>query len=567
MMSFVSRYRPGFTGVATLGVLVWPMLPFVSACGQGAKAASVDRPRMAKTYAAKIGVELDGIGDGMRSTPFIDVAKTLRPWTSPDSRKPVPTDARGWPMADAQTVLFDIRPFPAWNPPIDDPSRFQPDWSGTYHLAFHGQAEMRCREEPTSAIAHARYDPASNTTTADVVVPKGAGLLILAFVHTRRSPTHPPDSGITDLKVMRPGYPADTCDVFTREFLRSLTPFAVLRYMDWLDTNHQPGYYGDASHHALNWKDRRLPTDSTQQTTGEKYGAAWEYVAQLANTTGKDLWINIPVAATDDYVRQLAARLKRDLKPKLRIYIEHSNEVWNFGFPQYTYNKLAAIEEASHGGSKLNNDGSMDQEVWAHRRHAQRLIQIGRIFRRIFGEAGSLDRIRPVYASWVINPNDYYTAVLGWVEKTYGPPNQFFYGVAGAAYFNADKAGPMASVDQVLAAMRASSDENRTWRTQIQKIAERYGLKHCQYEVGPDTGGGKTENVANRILANRDPRIKDIILHDATQNWFSAGGDLYMYFSHCSSYSRYGCWGLSEDIANLSTPKWRAIHALSSVHP
>ncbi len=80
--------------------------------------------------------------------------------------------------------------------------------------------------------------------------------------------------------------------------------------------------------------------------------------------------------------------------------------------------------------------------------------------------------------------------------------------------------------------------------------------------MGPDTGGGKVENVANRIRANRDPRMKEIIVHDARDNWFRRGGDLYMYFSHCSPYSRYGGWGLSEDIDNLHTPKWQAIYEL-----
>ena len=31
-------------------------------------------------YASKMGVELDGLGDGMRSRPFVDAAVTLRPW-------------------------------------------------------------------------------------------------------------------------------------------------------------------------------------------------------------------------------------------------------------------------------------------------------------------------------------------------------------------------------------------------------------------------------------------------------------------------------------------------------
>jgi hypothetical protein len=456
---------------------------------------------------------------------------------------------------------------PAWAPPIDDPAAFQPDWSGTYRLSFTGQATLQVTEDARCQVRNQRYDAAANRTTADLVVPKGAGLVVLAFTNTRRTASSATNSGLTRLRVIRPGYPASTTETFTREFLRSLRPFRVLRYMDWLETNHNPGYYGDPGHHALHWRDRRLPADATQQASGGKYGVAWEYIVALANRTRTDLWINIPVAATDDYVLQLASMLKRDLHPSLKVYLEHSNEVWNFGFPQYIYNKLAAIDEVNRGGSVLNRDRNADQEVWARRRHAKRLVAIGNTFREVFGERGAQGRVRPVYAAWVIYPETYYADVLAWVKATYGEPKTLFYGIAGAAYFNAEKAGPTASVEQLLDAMHASSDAHTPLRAQIQRVAEQYGLRHCQYEIGPDNGGGKTENVGNRILANRHPRMKELILHDARDNWFARGGDLYIYFSHCSAYSRYGSWGLSEDILNLGTPKWQAIYELTGTRP
>jgi hypothetical protein len=540
----------------------------LSGGGGAILARPLSRQEIRPPQAARIGVDLDGLGDGARARPFADVAKTLRPWTTLDGQKPAPVDERGWPTSDAESVMFDIRPVAAWLGPeqIDDPVRFQPDWSGVYPLSFQGQARVQATQDSRYRISSPRYNAATNTTTAEVTVPKGAGLLVLAFSETRRSPGSPAGSGITDLRLLRPGSSRDRRATFTPEFVRSLQPFAVLRYMDWLDTNHNPGFYGDRGHHALNWADRKLPADATQQFDGRKYGVAWEYVVALANQTGKDLWITIPVAATDDYVLQLAGMLKRDLAPNLKIYLEHSNEVWNFGFPQYIYNKLAAVDEVSRGNSPLQNDGGKDQEEWARRRHAKRLVEIGETFRKVFGESGTEGRIRPVYASWVINPDSYYANVLAWVEKTYGPPKRFFYGIAGAAYYNAAKAGPSATPALVLEAMRAASMGNRKFLSALQQIAGRYGLNHCQYEVGPDTGGGKRENVGNRILANRLPGMRDLVLEDA-RAWFAQGGDLYIYFSHCSAYSRYGCWGLSDDIANLQTPKWQAIYELTGRRP
>ncbi|MDW8206954.1 MAG: hypothetical protein RMJ43_03900 [Chloroherpetonaceae bacterium] len=517
-------------------------------------------------YADRIGVELDGLGDGARIMPFIDLAKTLRPFTLPDSAQPAPTDNNGWPTADCQTVLFDIRPIPAWDPPIDDPEAFQPDWSGTYKLSFNGQATLTLKDPNGIQIRNQKYDPDTNRTSADILVPPTAGILLLAFSRTRRSPRHPENSGITNLRVTRPGYPHNTTQTFTNEFLNALKPFRILRYMDWLETNHNPGYYGDPGHHALHWKDRRLPTDATQVPTGNKYGVAWEYCIQLANLTDTHMWINIPVAATDDYVLQLARMLKNNLKPQLRIYIEHSNEVWNFGFPQYTYNKLAAIDEVRKGNSPLNNDNINDEERFAHRRHAQRLIQITRTFQNVFGTRSLLTRIRPVYASWLIQPQSHYRDVLTWVENTYGHPGKFFYALASAAYFNAQTAPPDASPQQILQAMRQSTQESLQYHRQIKAIADHYRIKYAQYEIGPDTGGGSTVNVANRIRANRLPEIKDVILENA-RLWFQMGGDAYIYFALAGPYSRYGCWGLSEDIRNLHTPKWQAIYQLTGYPP
>ena len=511
--------------------------------------------------ASKIGIELDGVGDGSRSMPFIDVAKTLRPFSKANSNEPATLDQNGWPTCDAQTVFFDIRPFPAWAPPIDDPQNFQPDWSGTYKLSFTGQATLGFTEGQNK-VENQKYDAKANTTTADVVVPKGSGLLVMTFTNTSRTAISNKRSGITNIRLIRPGYSPDTTEVFTKEFLTALKPFAALRYMDLLETNHNPGFYGDTGHHMLEWNDRHVPADATQQTIGTKYGIAWEYIAKLANQTGKDAWINIPVAASDDYVRQLADFLKKELKPEIKIYIEHSNEVWNFGFPQYIYNKLAAIDEVKKGGTTLDNDGSKDEETWTHRRHAKRLHDIAEIFRKSFGDAAMITRIRPIYASWVISPGPHFKDVLTWFNTTYGPPKKFFYGMAGAAYYNSAKASDTASPAEILKVMKANSDENMVFHKQLKAIADEFALKYTQYEIGPDNGGGKVENVANRIAANRLPAMKDLVKYDADK-WFEMGGDMYMYFAAPGGYSRHGCWGISEDIKQLNTPKWQAIYELT----
>lgn len=515
----------------------------------------------AATYPGKIGVGLEGIGG--RGLEFVDAAKTLRPFEKIDGSGAAPTDADGYPTTDARTVFFDLRPTFAWAPPIDDPEAYQVNVSGTYKLSFRGQADLSIAEDAASiTITNKTYNSGTNTTTADVTLPTGKALLAMNFANTKRTATSAVNTGITQVKLIRPGYAADTTQTFTTPFLNALTRFSTLRFMDWLDTNHNPGYYGDPGNNALNWSDRHVPTDATQLTYGKKYGVAWEYVAELANVSGKDIWINIPIAATTDYITQLARFLKARLtNSNVTIYLEHSNEVWNFGFGQYTYNKLAAVDEVNRGGSNLNA-GTTDQEEWARRRHARRTREIGQIFAQEFG-AGTLNtKLRPVLSHWTIQPQQY-DAMLTWLNSQYGAPSSYLYAIAGASYFNCDPACSTGTVDQIITALQNSSDGARADRQAHSNTASKWGIKHFMYEGGPDSGGGDATNVANKIRAHRDPRMKDLIIRDLDQNWFPLGGDLFMYFTLSSAYSRFGMWGITDDITNLNRNyKYSAIETL-----
>lgn len=63
--------------------------------------------------------------------------------------------------------------------------------------------------------------------------------------------------------------------------------------MDWTNTNSQT----DTA-----WNTRTQTTHRTYT----KNGVAWEETIHLANLLGKNVWINIPYLATDDYITQLA---------------------------------------------------------------------------------------------------------------------------------------------------------------------------------------------------------------------------------------------------------------------
>ena len=55
----------------------------------------------------------------------------------------------------------------------------------------------------------------------------------------------------------------------------------------------------------------------------------------------------------------------------------------------------------------------------------------------------------------------------------------------------------------------------------------------------------------------------DLVLHHFQTNWFGARADMATYFVLSSAYSRYGCWGATEDYRIPLTPKFNAIYALT----
>jgi predicted outer membrane repeat protein len=380
--------------------------------------------------------------------------------------------------------------------------------------------------------------------------------MIVNFVQT--------NGGIRDVKLIRPGYPADKPPTFSNSFLKAIRPFSVLRFMDWSSTNNRDPLWPAET----DWSDRKLTTDATQKPFGKKLGGvAWEYVIELANLTGKDIWVNIPASASDGYVQQLAKMMHDQLNPGITIYLEYSNEVWNGLFGQTRWNSDAAADEHFNDpDSELNYDGgTFSRDRLERRRVAQRLIQISQIFANEFGQ-GSLNKtIRPVLAWWTIFQSQYRDQ-LEFIKNVFGPPSQFVYGIAAGTYYSDFDASEEASVDDLLDALEESSDSDVSDRTSLKNLADEYGVQLFAYEGGPDSGGTNmpdpVSNVGNRILAQRHPRMKEILLHDLEDNWFGIGGKLYMYFTLSSAYGRWGMWGLTEDITRLDSPKFEAIYEL-----
>ncbi len=156
-----------------------------------------------------------------------------------------------------------------------------------------------------------------------------------------------------------------------------------LRFMDWVITNGSAvtswsqripktanHYYGDNTVPLLN---------SDGSSAGNGYGVAYEWQIDLCNRIGADIWVTIPHAANADYQTQLANLLYNNLNSNLKIYVEYSNECWNWGFYQTTY----CDEQSTAVGIRDLDVGEYCEPWWKYKVYAS--VRLFERFENVFG--------------------------------------------------------------------------------------------------------------------------------------------------------------------------------------
>ncbi len=523
------------------------LLPLGAGCAHAAPKLTA-APQLAGAPTLPLGAGLNGEIDWVRDEAFADMVKTTRGFQTFASGEPAPkTDGSGWPTEDFFVILSD------------NGAAITP---GVYHVSFVGPRTTRLTVfGSSSTVGKPSFDAATGTNSYEVVVPDGVTFFRLDF--------HATQGQVKQLRVIRPGYDALHPPLFSEEYLALIKARRpnVLRFMDWHATN------GNLERE---WADRSLPTDATQTARisqrikvnwdkephlfENQKGICWEYCVALANQTNCDLWLNVPVMASDDYVQHLAALVKAQLKPGLRVWVEYSNEVWNDSFLQAGMNRDAAVEEVKgQGNSNLAYDGDKGDVTVGDRRYARRALEVGQMFVRAFGPGSFGARVKPVLAYQLVPYR--FANQLAYIRKNYGPPSSYFAALAVAPYFacgNGQGADARTDLrkDDVLNALQASVDHYKTGTTldEIATLATKYGLKMAAYEGGPDTFGAN--NIAAKKAASLDPRMKDIMV-DYLRMWSSKGGDQFNWFVIGAGKfeSPYGTWSITDNLRDLAQPK------------
>ena len=483
----------------------------------------------------RLGANLNAIADFMRNHEFVDVMRQSREFGSFSDpfNTVIAVGPDGWPTGDFGVTLMAAQ-------------QGVRGLAGTYKVIFNGRATVTSAASGT--VANAAYDAAANETRLDLVFPDDGETMALRFA------IEPGAAGnaVKNLRVIRPGFDPASHPTFTPEWLAHVRRFRVLRMMDWLSTNHR-------ANAIVSWADR--PTPERKRTDAE--GARWETIVELANTAERDLWINIPVRANDDYVRNLATLLRDTLRPGINVYVEYSNELWNGAFEQFAINRDLAVAEATAGGSVLRYDGSSDPTVWAFRRVARRSKEISDIFASAWGAAAINTRVRVVLAGQMANAFIVEEGLEVVRAGMLTPPASVFHAISGAPYIfpsatndaSADEAPGLtaAQILQGIAAGVANAPRSYLYEEHA-GLSAWYGLKVLAYEGGFDTFGGA--NIAAKRAANLDPAIRTHCrsLIDA---WHAAGFDDFLWFNAgAASYDTpFGAWPLLEDLRDAAKPK------------
>lgn len=359
----------------------------------------------------------------------------------------------------------------------------------------------------------------------------------------------------------------------------------VLRFMGWLNIN-QSVWDRDS----LAWSDRGNPAyalgsfqviDGTYnrypvQAYHQRLGMPYEWLIDLCNASGKDLWIQVPHVASQDLIRNLADLCATRLNAGLRVWFEYSNEIWNGINPYLAQQNKARAAAALHFGVGLDAVNG-DQLAWGSG-HLQGMAL--KIFEDEWRAQGMSDaRLINVVAGFAQGAG-YNQGVLNAVKEidpklpeALAITNYFGYGTQGDIFalqtFGANPGvWPAELYDKTQEIVRRNLyDTTNGWKA-CADVAKAAGVPMVAYEGGQHMlpmGLGDWNNPAHadfmryNYAFQRSPQIHDLYLEHYAL-WRACGGATASLFVDTSSWSFFGYWGAKEFMVQdrTSSQKWDA---------
>ncbi len=547
----------------------------------GAQAEAPLHSPAASGAAPWLGMNLTSLRDYQPQRPVIDVMKNARDWfgilpgqfsgvTGDELRAKGVFNAQGWPvrvpdgLEGISTVML-----------VDMPEQAT-GLAGNYRLRHAGSGRLQI---------HGRIDGQRRRGRGEIwfAYTPGPGVVQVTIRQTD------PDDPIRDIEIVHERHIDAYEDgaIFNPDWLARIEGLAVMRFMDFMDTN-----FSTLRH----WQDRPRPSDPVWT----RKGVPLEGLIRLANKTGIEPWFTIPHKADDEFMTRMAEMIRDTLDPDLRAWIEFSNETWNWIFSQAHHAGEAA--EARWG------DSSLWQE-W----NAMRAAQMVQIFDEVFaGEGERLHRVLSTQTNWKgleqqlearhwqaedpANPapptlfdaygiTGYFSANLGlepkaeqtlqWLENARAEAAQTAEarGLSGeeqAAFIRDEShATLIPKLIEELRDGRHSGDRTATLAHLLdvalpyhQEVAARWGLEVVAYEAGTHLVGVgpmmDDARLTDLFIATNFSEGMAALYTELLEGWHAAGADVFAHFADISSPGAHGSWGALRHLDDHN-PRWQAL--------
>lgn len=539
------------------------------------------------TIQQPIAINLASVVDWSPQAPFLDHFKTARAWighlpgrwggvTAAELQTAGYLDADGWPIAIPQdlgsigtVILADLPPEAR-------------SLAGRYRLSFEGDGIV----EVSGRVQNVRY--AAGEVWFDYT--PGPGIVEVRIQRTDRQGTGDYARNISVVKQEHLDRVA-AGHLFNPSWLDVLDGFEVLRFMDWMGTNDSA---------QTGWEERPMVQDYSWALKG----VPAEVMIRLANEIGAAPWFSMPHQADDAYVRNFARLTHQLLDEDLRLYVEYSNEVWNWQFDQAQW---AEIEARKRWGG---------ENLWMQY-YGARASEIMTIWAEAFADdrPDRLVRVASTQTGWLGLEEQFLEAPLWRAEDPRnGKPADYFDAYAVTGYFGG-VLGRDAYVDVVrawIADSRAraldvgrekgligadlrafvrahqydiataqataelrdgliSGHEADTLADLLDRIlpyhaqvAQTYGLDLIMYE-----GGSHIVGVGPHI---EDDALTDFFIHynysedmgelyqELLSGWQELGGSLFNAYADVYTPGPWGSWGALRTLSDHN-PRWAALEA------
>ncbi len=502
-----------------------------------------------------MGTNLASISDWSTQIPLMDVFKLSRSWLWNDTYKTITTDldSNGWLMSVPSNASSTAKPMTIIFP--DMPNRYP---GGQYIVLYDGEGTLNYTLGATKNLALSR--PGRDVIDVNASNIWGIGLEVIStdpngtnnYIRNIRMVRAALENTYTNTNQIQ-DFDLDTANLFNPNWISKISRFSTVRFMDWMRTNGSQ---------QENWSDRPTLTNARWSTTK---GAPVELMVALANQGNFNPWFNMPHMATDDYVRNFAQYVKDNLEPDKKVYVEYTNEAWNTMFSQ----------------TKWINDRAAQEGLTGIQWFARRTAQISNIWKEVFGT--DANRVVGVLATQAANSN-LGVAAIDYLKSTgnFSAINA----IAIAPYFGEYLGAPQYATQVRKMTVNTIFDEltqggviknssgsalvpggalQRTygWMQRYADLARNNNLELLAYEGGQHiVGYGGTQSnqaITNLfIAANRDPRMGQLY-QEYLARWNLLGGGLFVHFNDVDSYSKYGSWGMMQNLNDVNNSKYTSL--------